>query len=687
MSDKIMLAFCVHSHQPVGNYPAVFEQATRECYLPFLRILQEYPEIRVTLHYTGPLLEWFEKTTPEFYDILTGLIARSQVELMGGGFYEPILPVIPEQDARKQLEYTGQYLEGKFGVIPRGMWCAERIWDPSLPKKIQAGSSVEYTLLDDSHFLSAGLCPEDVHGYYITEREGYALKVFPIDMQLRYLIPFKEPHEIIHYLRRLKARGVKVVTYGDDGEKFGMWPGTHKWVLEQGWLKRFLDALLEVNDEIEIVPLSVALDTYAPSGLIYLPTATYQEMMEWSLLAPQGRYYEELVKKAKGEHDWDRKRAFLRGGMWDNFLSKYRESNLMHKKMLKMSSLVHTYGDDASAVRHLFMAQCNCAYWHGLFGGIYIGAIRHAVYENLLKAEQIIDRTRMDGRSWVMEVSDYDVDGHEEVLISGHILNCFISPHENASVFALEYKPAQYNLSNILMRHPEIYHKDVLNPQARKKKKAEGEPLSIHDIPHVVSEEFKGLLVYDTYLKNSFITHYLETPASVEKILKENRIEPSLTAHLPFSLISKTESHDGVELTFLGTKGHLEIHKTYRYNASGSISLSHSIKPLNENTWIVLEWNIFTLTGAKPYVDSQMIENDRGVYRAQSIEFKDELREFNVLLESETHWVVCIVPIECVSQSEEGFEKTFQGWSIYFMMQCQDSIPDVVLKVHESCRS
>ncbi|HPS93242.1 MAG TPA: DUF1926 domain-containing protein [Deltaproteobacteria bacterium] len=687
MSDKIKLAFCVHSHQPVGNYPAVLEQGARDCYLPFLRILKEYPDIRMTLHYTGPLLEWFEENSPEFFDLLTGLVARSQVELMGGGFYEPIMPVIPENDAQEQIEYSKRYFEKKFGVTPRGMWCAERIWDPSLPKKIRAGSTVEYTLLDDSHFLSAGLCPEDVHGYYITEREGYALKVFPIDMQLRYLIPFREPHEIINHLRALKARGVHVSTYGDDGEKFGMWPGTHKWVLEQGWLTRFFDALLEVSDEIEMIPLSEALDTYPPNGLIYLPTATYQEMMEWSLLAPQGRFYEELVKRAKSEHDWDRRRAFLRGGMWDNFLSKYPESNLMHKKMLYVSSLVHAHGEDSSAMRHLFMAQCNCAYWHGLFGGIYIGALRHAVYENLLKAEAIVDGKRMAGRSWIMEVFDYDVDGFDEVLVSGKTLNCFISPRENASVFGLEYKPRQYSLSNILMRHPEIYHKDVMNPESRKKSKPEGEPLSIHDLPHATSEEFKELLVYDSYPKNSFITHYLEAPASVEKILHENRIDPSITAHLPFSLIARSDRSDGVDLTFLGTRGALEIRKTYRYDASGSVLVSHTIAPLGEGTWIVLEWNLFTLSGERPLVDAQAMENDRGVYRARTVEIVDEARGLHVCLESGVSWVVCIVPIECVSQSEEGFEKTFQGWSIYFMLQCRDSVPDVVLKVKEACQS
>jgi len=682
MSKKIMLAFCIHSHQPVGNYDSVFEQGARECYLPFLRLLQEYPDIRATLHYTGPLLEWFEKNSPEFFDLLSSLVQRSQVELMGGGFYEPILPVIPERDVAKQIQYSKDYMKNRFGVNPRGIWCTERIWDPSLPKKINSGTPVEYTLLDDSHFLSAGLCPDDVHGYYITEREGYALKVFPIDMHLRYLIPFKEPHEIIDYLRHLKSRGVRVITYGDDGEKFGMWPGTFKWVIEQGWLRRFFDAMLQVRGEIEIAPLADALDNNAPNGLVYLPTATYQEMMEWSLLAPQGRYYEELVKRAKTEHDWDRKRAFLRGGMWDNFLSKYRESNLMHKKMLKVSSLVDTYGQGlGDAEKHLLMGQCNCPYWHGLFGGIYIGALRHAIYENLLKAEQMVDERRLGQCGWLVEQLDHDVDGYEEVLVSGRKLNCYISPNDNASVFGLEYKPKNYSLSNILMRNPEIYHKDVLNPQSQKKKKSAEEPLSIHDLAHETPEEFKELLVYDSYRKNSFITHYLESPASVEKILRENRIDTSLTARLPFQFASKTDSETTVSLAFAGSQGPLQIRKTYRYDPEGSITVSHEVAPLNETTWIVLEWNLFIVTGERPFIDEQPLENDRGVYRAHHVEIRDTHNHLSVQIDSASHWVVCVVPIECVSQCEEGFEKTFQGWTVYFMQQCQSSVPDVTLTV------
>ncbi len=686
MSEKIYLAFCVHSHQPVGNFPSVFQQGSRDCYLPFLKILKDYPQIRMSLHYTGPLFEWFEEHEPEFFDLLSELVGRSQVELIGGGFYEPILPVIPQIDAQAQIDYTRRYLKDRFGVTPRGMWCAERIWEPGLPRKI-AGLDIEYTLLDDSHFLSAGLRREDVHGYYITEREGYSLKVFPIDMHLRYLIPFRQPHEVREYLLEMKNRGVRVITYGDDGEKFGMWPGTHKWVIEERWLRNFFDEIVRASADIEIVPLAHVVDTCAPRGLVYLPTASYQEMMEWSLFAEQGRVYEDLVKQAKRENTWSVLRAFLRGGMWDNFFAKYPESNLMHKKMLRISDLVRECGEPEDALRHLLMAQCNCAYWHGLFGGTYIAALRHAVYENLLKAEAIIDEGRFEDSPWEVTIADHNLDGLNEVLVSGKILNCYLSPHAAASAFALEYKPRAYNLSNILMRHPEIYHKAIKEAPVNSGGNNSQEPLSIHDIAHEVSEEFKELLVYDTYPKNSFLTHYLDVEPSLNTILKENRIDHPMPGLMPFELTATTESGDTLSLTFEGGRGPVKMKKTYRCNPSGRIGVSHEITTGHEEWWLAIEWNIMIVSEQRPVVDGEAVEDCRGIYRTGRVEVADTDKGVRVFLESDQPWDVCIVPIECISQSEEGFEKTFQGWSIYFLRRGETHIPDVVMRVEDVCPS
>ena len=686
MSEKIYLAFCVHSHQPVGNFHSVFQQGSRDCYLPLLRILKDYPGIRMSLHYTGPLLEWFEDNEPEFFTLLRELVERSQVELVGGGFYEPILSMIPENDAQAQIAYTNKYLEDAFGVTPKGLWCAERIWDPGIPKKV-AGNGMEYTLLDDSHFLFAGLSAKDIHGYYITEREGHSLKAFPIDMHLRYLIPFRQPHEVVEYLLELKHRGIRVTTYGDDGEKFGMWPGTHKWVIEEGWLRHFFDEIAKNSDQIEIVPLSYVVDTFPANGLIYLPTAAYQEMMEWSLFAEQGRVYEDLVKQAQKRKEWDVYRAFLRGGMWDNFFAKYPESNFMHKKMLKVSGLVRQYGEPHDAQRHLLMAQCNCAYWHGLFGGIYITSLRHAIYEHLLKAEAIIDDRRFADTSLSVEVCDHDLDGRDEVLISGRQLNCYISPHVNASVFALEFKGQAYNFSNILMRHPEIYHRDIERDGPDQGDWEPQEPLSIHDIPHVVAEEYKDLLIYDTYRKYSFLTHYLDSAPSMESILKINRMDTSLTAHTPFELCATTHREDCLELTFKGVQDSIQMEKKYIYHPQGVVTLDHTISPAQDDFWIALEWNLMTVSAEKPIVDGVLMEQDRGMYRAKNVAICDTDSGVTLNIESASLWDVCIVPIECVSQSEEGFEKTFQGWSIYYMRKGDYSIPGVSVRVSEICQS
>ncbi len=661
MSERIALAFCVHSHQPVGNFHEVFEQGANDCYMPFLEMLQSYPNIRMTLHYTGPLLEWLEEHRPEFFDLLSEMTGRGQVEILGGGFYEPILSVIPHGDARAQILKSAEYSLEKFGSRPSGIWCAERIWEPALPEKI-SGTGMEYTLLDDSHFLSAGLSPEDVHGYYMTEREGFPLKVFPIDMQLRYMIPFKEPHETVNYLRRLRSRGVRLVTYGDDGEKFGMWPGTRKWVYDDGWLRRFFDTLNDLADEIEIMPLNEAIRRFSAQGRVYLPTATYQEMMEWSLLAEPGRYYEDLVHEAKHSHDWDRKRAFLRGGMWDNFLAKYDEVNRMHKKMLKVSAMLRSYESSPRARQHVMMGQCNCPYWHGLFGGVYVRGLRHAIYENLLKAEEIIDHERLKEQSWLIEREDYDLDGSAEVMVSGRKLNFYIAPHSGAAVVCLEYKPRHYSLSNILMRHPEIYHRKITEQVSEGVMALSHEPVSIHDQPTGDLSWLKSLLIYDDYPKHSFMTHCLSSAPDLASILSQNRVLASLSAQLPMQEVEQNLEH---ELVFKGSIDGFDLTKRFLFTPD-QLRLVNDIESDFDRVNVVLEFNLMVLSGERPKVDGHEMEHDRGIFKGQRLMLADSGRDVQVDLSVGSEMDIVVVPIECASQSESGFEKTFQGWSVYF---------------------
>ena len=369
---QIYFLFAVHNHQPVGNFGHVFADAWQRCYRPFLDLLKRHPGVRCALHYSGPLLEWLELNRPGAFSAIKELVDRRQVELLGGGFYEPILPAIPSADARGQLAFMSEYLQAAFGCAPRGLWLAERVWEPGLASLIRS-AALSYTLLDDSHFVYAGMDREELSGYYVTEDEGRSMGVFPINKRLRYLVPFSEPRGAVDYLRQVAERHPgSGITLGDDGEKFGLWPGTYKWVYEEKYLDRFFSLLEDNAGWLKMLTFSEYLDRFQPQGKVYLPTASYDEMMEWALPARVQASFERIIEELKRENRYDQLSRFLRGGFWRNFLVKYPESNLQRSKSFHVSRMVHrTVSDDPEAKKSLWRSQCNCAYWHGLFGGIY----------------------------------------------------------------------------------------------------------------------------------------------------------------------------------------------------------------------------------------------------------------------------------------------------------------------------
>ena len=127
-----------------------------------LDALDRHPGVRVGLHYTGPLLDWIRAERPEFLERLRALVERGQVELLGGGYYEPVLASLPERDRVGQLDRMADEVERIGGRRPAGAWLAERVWEPDLPTSI-VDAGYRWTILDDTHFRAAAV-PEDASG-------------------------------------------------------------------------------------------------------------------------------------------------------------------------------------------------------------------------------------------------------------------------------------------------------------------------------------------------------------------------------------------------------------------------------------------------------------------------------------------------------------------------------------------
>ncbi len=509
----------------------MFEAAYRDSYLPFLDVMEDYPDIPFVLHTSGPLMEWLAERKPEYVGRIRAMAEAGRLEILGGGFFEPIMTMIPYRDRVGQIRDYTAYLTDLLGTPIRGMWMPERVWEQHLVSAlVEAG--IEYTVLDDFHFQRAGLNDGDLFGYYLTEDDGRLLKVFPGSERLRYLVPFHEPHESYEFLRKLaQEKPGATVVCADDGEKFGAWPDTFHHVFTHGWLRRFCDMVRGNLSWLRPTTFAEAVDSTLPLGKIYLPDGSYREMTEWAL--PPGRLIDlKLAQKlGEGHPAAERLRPFVRaGGFWRNFKVRYAESDEMYARMLDVSARLaaaeknpEADPDYLEAARQdLYRGQCNCPYWHGSFGGLYLPHLRNAIYRHLIAAHNAIDDA--EGRSGPrvsLDVADYNLDARQEVRLENDRLVAFIRPATGGHVYELDVRHALTNVLNTLDRRPEPYHAAIAAAGGQNSES----PVFTPDRVVFKHEGLDRLLVYDRHPRKALVDHFLPVDVSLDDLIACRDVE------------------------------------------------------------------------------------------------------------------------------------------------------------------
>ncbi|MBI4177958.1 DUF1926 domain-containing protein [bacterium] len=656
MSSGTSLAFGVHCHQPIGNFPEVIHRAVDECYLPFLKAVLARPKFKCFAHFSGALLLQVESDRPELIDILSTLSKRGQMELLGGGLFEPILSVLPEPERTGQIRRMSDLIERLFGCRPRGLWLAERVWEPQLCRPL-AEARISYVLLDDSH-IQAGRSEEtSPHGYYVTEDAGCRVAVFPINEDLRYMIPYKPVEDVLDRVRKDTSFPGSLLTYADDGEKFGLWPGTRKWIENPGLMEAFLEAL-ETAPDVDLVTPSEWMAAHSPIGLAYPPTASYREMSEWAL---SGNLQEEHVKlKAEIERHprGGTRRRLLREGHWRNFLTKYPEANWMQKRVFtaieKIGPLLDKLGADreARAMReHLDRATCNDAYWHGLFGGLYLPHLRQSVFANLLEAENRFSRKM--GLFPSVFTTDLDADGWPEILVYTKKWVAAFKPDLGGGIVEWSFRPALYNFQNTLTRRHEAYHGRISRSAA------------------------PSAGVYDRYRKMSGLLHALEAGTTFDRF-KTRTLPELVPADGPYEwTIKETEAAFGIR--FKRDAGPVFFEKeVVIFKDESKLSIQAAMQPRDGAAGRAVLGLGFELFYASPrdltirigsQAPADLPGRWEGEWRGREVEIVDRcagtrwvgMTDRDVRIFVESSLMVC--------QSETGFEKTFQGLSILLIAE------------------
>ncbi len=522
MDHSIYLCLVLHNHQPIGNFDSVFEQAYRDSYLPFLEVFEPFEHLRIALHTSGPLLTWLDRVHPEYIDRVRSLVAEGRIEIVGGPFYEPILTMIPARDRRGQIQRYRDWLQDRFETKVVGMWTPERVWESQLTADI-AATDTRYTILDDFHFRAAGLSQDQLTGYFVTEDGGSVLRVFPGSERLRYLIPFAEPEHTLEFARSIAqfAPG-SILVFGDDGEKFGTWPETKKHVYQDGWLRRFLQMLTDNRSWLRTATPAELIVSHPPAGKVYLPDCSYREMTEWSLPQARQEALDDVIHRLQSHPHWQQLQSFLRGGFWSNFRVKYREANEMYSRMLEISNRLETarhlpLNDEVlqEIEHHLYRGQCNCPYWHGAFGGIYLPHLRNANYRELLSAENFLDQLSPPARTVDAKVEDFDCDLYNEIKISNSRIAAYLAPAQGGMMYELDIRSICHNLLATIQRRPESYHQKIKTTPAS----GDDQAKSIHDRVICKQEGLDRFLQYDNYPRKSLLDHVWFPDSSVEEIV------------------------------------------------------------------------------------------------------------------------------------------------------------------------
>ena len=620
MTAPLRFVFGLHLHQPVGNFDHVMADHVRDVYRPIIERTTAAGFLPLTLHVSGPLLEWLEAHDTAWLDMIGRLAADGRLELLLAGFDEPILASLPRPDRLEQIGRMRDYLQRRFGVQATGLWLTERVWQPELAADL-AAAGVEYALVDDRHFLVSGFRHEELHRPHHTESDGHRVGLLAIDERLRYLIPFRPPEETASYLRELRAQGHRLAVLADDGEKFGGWPGTKEWVYGSGWLDSFLKTMESLTSagEIQLTTGQEAFRTVPSGGLSYLGTASYREMETWAL-PPTAQQDLARLEEELGPKDLAASASFVRGGHWHHFLVKYTESNRMHKMMMALSALSHSRGDPPEARRAIGRAQCNDAYWHGVFGGLYLPHLRNAIWRQLAIAE----RALRQGESLACEELDLDYDGYPELWIHSAKVSAVISPHRGGAVEVLTRFDDLTNLADVLTRRRESYH-ELPKDRADGGGHGQGGTASIHDIER--ASRLTALPPVDVEPRAILVERLLGDDVSAANYANARYTPIRSWAAVPMSagVVRK-----GDDLTVVLQGGDLE--KRVTFDAAGCLSVAYTWKAAGVPANAVFAPELSVARDV-----SLRLEPDAEVWR---------------------------YPITTVARSERGFEETVQGFSL-----------------------
>lgn len=716
LKSQVHLVVALHFHQAPGVSAEKLDRAFDEEYGPLVTRMEADPHLRLNLHFTGTLLEHAVAHRPEWVARLKSLWKEQRVELLGGAFHDALMAAIPERDALGQLQFTSNFFAAHFGHKPTGAWLSLRAWDPSMIRTL-VGAGVEYTLLDDAQFVLAGLPPDAIRGHFVTERAGHCISIFPIDAAMQRTVFTEDRAGMLRALKELAA-------HANSGSGVEGFAGNGEELIRSGQLDTFLDILQTDFHWVKTYLLAAAKRRFPDSGRVYLPTSAQPGLGDYSRPAAAVERRRSLIAHMERLGVWQEAQQLGGGVVWDNFLVKYPEVNLIHKRMLRVSSRVDRLrsllrerqeggkgGADVAARKvlqaacgALWRAQNHSVYWHGgdAHEGIYDPQLRRRFHMDLLRAEALVDKVLTDrrGERFVAHRVDLDADGVDEALVVTPHFYAVVHPKSGGSLWELDLRQYGICLQTSLSPVEEPYHASITGTEVQLVNEDE-ERRTMPHLPVLGQRDPPEPALRNNHLgprrHGAFFDHIFGAETTLQSFAKRQFREIGDFADEPYDLVKIAEpTREGgpgsVTVTRAGVAREvdrallLRLEKTYRFGVARPIlevEAAFSNRSRDPAAiWYGMEWSFGLPSGSPKHVHVRAVEDEDELTARLTdgpvdlglrswIDWADDAAGLAITMELARPMSVWWVPIRTVHLAPSGWREVIQGNTLLFHDQIE----------------
>lgn len=205
----------LHFYQPANAETYNIRKALDKSYFRLLRLMEEHPNLKMTLNVSGCLLDRLadEKETA-FLDRLKFLVKKGRVELVGSAYYHGFLPLLPEDEVVRQIKLNEKALRRHFGqkFRPKGFFLPELAYSPAIAKTVKH-LGYDWILVDEIAYGGPARRP-DFKQLYIDEASG--LRVIFRNREFSSAYP---PDKLLPLARNLALAKIKVKPVGSQDDE------------------------------------------------------------------------------------------------------------------------------------------------------------------------------------------------------------------------------------------------------------------------------------------------------------------------------------------------------------------------------------------------------------------------------------------------------------------------------------